>query len=362
MTAGTNILTSVLWVYIGTYTGAKSQGIYRARFDTATGHLGEPELAARTISPIFLALHPNGRILYAASHPGANHAGMIEAYSIEPGGTLALLNRQASNGVCPCHLAMDPTGKCVLVANYISGNVVAFPVQPDGKLGAPGAVVQHRGAGPHSCQDGPHAHFISHDPDNRFALACDLGVDKVFICRFNPDLGVLEPNNPPCISLNPGSGPRHLAFHPGGDRVYLINEIASTLVVFAYDRMAGSLRKLQTLPTLPEQFSGENTGAHVLVHPSGGFVYGSNRGHDSIAVFAVDADSRELSLIGHHSTQGKSPRHFAIDPSGRWLLVENQDSDNIVVFRVGAGTGRLTATGQDVKVGSPVCALFAPSQ
>jgi 6-phosphogluconolactonase len=361
MTVATKAPPPVLWVYIGTYTGAKSQGIYRARFDTETGHLGEPELAAETINPIFLGLHPNGEILYATSHLGADHTGRIEAYAIEPSGKLNLLDRQSSSGVCPCHLAVDSTGKCVLVANYLSGNVAAFPVQPDGRFGGPGGIVQHRESGPHPCQTGPRAHFISPDSENRFALACDLGADKVSVCRFDPARGLLEPNHPPGVAVKSGSGPRHLAFHPGGKRVYLINEIASTLVVFAYEPMSGILKELQTLSTLPEPYSGINTCAHVLVHPSGRFVYGSNRGHDSITVFAMEADSGELSLVGHHSSHGKSPRHFALDPSGRWLLAENQDTDNIVVFRVDAGTGWLTATGQEVKVGSPVCVLFAAS-
>lgn len=362
MTTEAQLPAAILWVYVGTYTGAKSQGIYKARFDTATGHLDEPELAARTSSPIFLALHPNQRILYAVSHPGADQNGTLESYAIGPCGTLNLLDRHSSNGVCPCHLTVDSTAQCVLVAHYLSGNVATFPLLPDGRLGGPGTVVQHRGAGPHPCQTGPHAHFISPDPDQHFALACDLGTDQVLVYRFDPARGLLEPNDPPAVAVKPGSGPRQLAFHPGGDRVYLINEIASTLVVFAYDPRFGILKELQTLSTLPAGFSGDNSGAHVAVHPSGRFVYGSNRGHDSIGVFAVDPESRQLSLIGYHSTHGKSPRHFALDPSGKWLLVENQQTDHIVVFRVDAATGRLTATGQEVKMGSPVCALFVPSQ
>lgn len=352
-------------VYIGTYTGPKSQGIYVSQFDPATGKLSPPELAAKTASPSFLAVHPNGRCLYAVgetSSLGGKRLGAVNAFSLdEKTGQLNLLNQQSSGGAGPSHLAVDKTGKCVLVANYGSGSVAALPIQADGRLAEPSATIQHQGSSVNpQRQAGPHAHFIVADPANRFALACDLGLDKVLVYRLDPAKGALVPNDPPFAPIKPGSGPRHLAFHPDGRFVYVINEIGATLAAFAYDAERGSLTELQTVSTLPPEFTGDKSGAEVQVHPSGNFVYGSNRGHDSIAVFAIDPSSGKLSWVEYQSSQGKSPRHFGIDPTGQWLLAENQDSDNIVVFRINPKTGRLSPTGQVVQVGSPVCAVFVP--
>ncbi|HWX18358.1 MAG TPA: lactonase family protein [Candidatus Binatia bacterium] len=354
-------------VYIGTYTEGKSRGIYAARFDTAAGTLSTPELAAETKNPTFLALHPNGRWLYAVgeiNNFGGTRAGAVSGFSIEQKtGKLTLLNQQQSGGGGPCHVAVDRTGKCVLVANYGSGSVAALPLKADGKLGEPSTTIQHQGSSVNpQRQAGPHAHFITPDPANRFALACDLGLDKVLLYRLDAVRGGLTPNAPPWAKVKPGSGPRHLAFHPNGRWVYLINEIASTLAVLAYDAEQGAMQELQTLSTLPDDFKGENICAEVQVHPSGKFVYGSNRGHDSITVFAVNSKTGKLSFVERQSTQGKTPRHFALDPSGRWLLAENQDSNTIVVFRVDAKTGRLTATGQKMEVGAPVCVVFVPER
>lgn len=350
-------------VYIGTYTGAKSRGIYLSRFDAAKGQLGPPELAAETRNPTFLALHPGRPLLYAAGefdNFGGQRAGSVSAFQIEPTGKLTLLNQQASGGAGPCHLAVDRAGKCVLVANYGSGSLAAIPLQPDGRLGEPVHAVQNQGSSINPRrQTGPHGHFIIADPDNRFALACDLGLDKVFVYRLDSDRALLTPNEPPAMLITPGSGPRHLAFHPNGRTVYLLNELASTVDVFAYNPRAGTLRKLQTLSTLPEDFKGENICAEVQVHPSGKFVYASNRGHNSLAVFAVDRKSGQLSFVERQPSQGKTPRHFTLAPGGNWLLAENQDSNNVVVFRVEPKTGRLVPNGQAIEVGSPVCAVFA---
>jgi 6-phosphogluconolactonase len=350
-------------VYLGTYTGGKSQGIYVSQFDPATGRLSPPELAAKTANPSFLAVHPTGRSLYAVgvmNGVGGKPAGAVNAYSLEAKtGRLALLNQQPSGGAGPCHLAVDKTGKCLLVANYAGGSIAALPILADGRLGEPSASIQHQGSSVNpQRQAGPHAHFITPDPANRFALACDLGLDKVLVYRLDPVAGALTPNDPPSAAVQPGSGPRHLAFCPDGRFAYLINEMGATLTAFAYDAKRGCLRELQTLPTLPPEFSGDKSGAEVQVHPSGNFVYGSNRGHNSVAVFAVDPRSGRLSWVDCQSTQGKTPRFFAIDPTGQWLLAENQDSDNIVVFRIDSKTGRLNPTGQVVEVGSPVCAVF----
>jgi 6-phosphogluconolactonase len=353
-------------LYIGTYTGAKSKGIYSARFDSNTGKLSAPELAAETKNPSFLALHPNGRVLYAVGEIDdfqGKKTGAVSAFSIDgKPGKLSLLNQQPSGGGGPCHLSMDKTGKCILVANYGSGHFAALPVGDDGKLGAPGQIIRFNGSSVNrERQSGPHAHFINVDPWNKFALGCDLGLDKVFVWKLDQrgtNEGKLILKYPALIK--PGSGPRHLAFHPSEPFVYLINEMAATVTVFDYDWGTPALSELQTISMLPEKFEGSKSGAEIQIHPSGKFVYGSNRGHDSIAVFSVDEKSGKLAFVERQSTRGKTPRHFAIDPTGKWLLAENQDSDNIVIFRIDQQTGKLSATGEKVEVGSPVCIQFVP--
>lgn len=351
-------------IYIGTYTGKKSQGIYSARFDSETGKPSAPELAVETKNPSFLALHPNGRVLYAVGEIDdfqGMKTGAVSAFSIErQSGKLSLLNQKPSGGSGPCHLSVDNAGKCVLVANYGSGHFAELPVEEDGKLGGVGHVTRFTGSSINrERQSGPHAHFISFDPWNRFALGCDLGVDKVLVWKVDPSgtNGHKMVFKYPAL-IKPGSGPRHLAFHPSEPFVYLINEMAATITVFAYDWDTPALKELQTISMLPERFEGFKSGAEIQMHPSGKFVYGSNRGHDSIAVFAVDGKSRKLSLVQHQSTQGKTPRHFVIDPTGKWLLAENQDSDNIVIFRIDQETGKLSPTGDKIEVGSPVCIQF----
>jgi 6-phosphogluconolactonase len=355
-------------VYFGTYTGPKSKGIYVSQFDPATGKLTAPELAAETKSPSFLAVHPNRRFLYAvgeASSVGGNKEGGVSAFSLDAKtGKLALLNQQPSGGGGPCHLSLDRAGKFVFVANYGTGSIAALPVQMEGKLGPAASVIQHAGSSAnHQRQAGPHAHFITPDPASQYVLACDLGLDKVLVYWFAPRSSQpLTANETPSVSIKPGSGPRHLAFHPEGRFVYLINEMSSSLTALTYDADHGKLQEFQTISTLPDKFEGHSSCAEVQVHPSGKFVYGSNRGHDSIAVFAVDAKTGRLSYVAHQSTQGKTPRHFAIDPTGKWLLAENMDSGTVVVFGIDPKTGKLTPTGQSVEVGSPVCAVFVASE
>jgi 6-phosphogluconolactonase len=355
-------------VYIGTYTGAKSKGIYVARFDSASGKLSEPELAAQTVHPTFLALHPNRRFLYAANEIGnfaGTKSGAVSAFAIDAAtGKLTLINQQSSGGNGPCHLAVDHTGKKVLVANYGGGSIEVLPVKDNGGLGEATAFIQHQGSSVNKQrQEGPHAHFITTDPANRFALTCDLGLDKVLVYRLDAAKGTLAPNDPAAATLEPGSGPRHLAFHPDGRWVYVINELASTMTVFGYAARRGALTTLQTVSTLPDGFTGKNNStAEVQAHPSGQFVYGSNRGHDSIAVFAVDKQSGRLSLVQHQSTLGKMPRHFTLDPAGNWLLAENQQTDNMAIFSVDKSTGRLAPTGQVLSAPAPVCALFVPAE
>jgi 6-phosphogluconolactonase len=355
--------------YIGTYTGERSKGIYLSRFDAETGRLSAPELAAETKNPSFLAVLPNHRCLYAVGEVSrfeGKKSGMVSAFAIDAAsGKLSLLNEESSGGTGPCHLAVDGQGKCVLTANYGSGSVAVLPIGADGKLGAPSACIQHQGSSVNpQRQAGPHAHFITADPKDRFALACDLGLDKILVYKLS--LGGasgppgLVPNDPPFAAVKPGSGPRHLAFHPNGRWVYLIDEMGWTLTTLAYDARRGALKELQTVSTVPAGFHGPNLDAEVAVHPSGKFVYASNRGLDSIAVFRVDGKTGELSLLEHCGSGGKTPRHFAIDPAGRWLLAANQDSNNVVVFRLDPKTGHLSPAGQSVEVGSPVCLLFVP--
>ncbi len=353
-------------VYFGTYTGASSRGIYVSRFDAATGKLSPPELAVETKNPSFLAVHPSGRFLYAIgelSGSKGKQAGAVRAFSIElESGKLRLLNQQPSGGAGPCHLAVDKSGRCVLVANYGSGSIAALPLREDGRLSPPSATIQHQGSSVNpQRQAGPHAHFITPDLDSRFALVCDLGLDKVLVYRFDSTAGSLVANQPPAVTVKAGSGPRHLAFHPDGRFVYVISEIGSTLDVFDYNQKLGVLKELQTVSTLPEKYDGNNGCAEVQVHPSGRFVYGSNRGHDSLVIFAIEPGTGRMSYVAHQPSGGKTPRHFTFDPSGQWMLVENQDSNNVLVFRVDLKTGLLAPAGQAIEVGAPVCAVFVPT-
>lgn len=354
-------------VYIGTYTeeGSKSKGIYAYRFDPGTAELTSVGLAAETTNPSFLAVHPNHRFLYAVNEVGnykAQKSGAVSAFAIDRAtGKLTLLNQVASKGADPCYITVDKSGKYVLVANYTGGSVAVLPVLEDGRLGEASAFVQHTGHGANpERQEGPHAHSIDLSPDNRFAVVDDLGLDESLVYRFDSAKGLLIPNGAQFGKADPGAGPRHFALHPNGQYGYVINEMQSTVSVFSFDATAGVLRPLQTISTLPKGFSEHNDDAEIQVHPSGKFLYASNRGHDSIAVFAIDASKGTLTLIEYASTKGKTPRSFEIDPTGTSLFAANEKSDNIVVFRIDLQTGRLTATGQVLEVGEPVCVKFVP--
>lgn len=348
-------------MFIGTYTRGTSKGIYACRLDPAQGTLSAPELAAEMSNPSFLNIHPNRRYLYAVGEAGS---GIVRAFAIDPGtGKLTTLNEKTSGGNGPCYVALDRSGRVALVANYGSGSVEALPVNQDGSLGDPTAFIQHAGSSVNpSRQKEPHAHSINPSPDNHFAIAADLGLDKLLVYRLDPQKGTLVPNDPPFATVDPGSGPRHFAFHPNGRNAYVINEIKSTVTAFSYDASRGVLKAIQTITTLPQDFTGRSSTAEVQVHPSGKFLYGSNRGHDSIAVFAIDQSNGTLKPLEHVSTGGKTPRNFGIDPSGTWLLAANQNGGNIVVFRIDPQTGSLKATGQSVQVDSPVCVKFLPSR
>ena len=349
-------------VYFGTYTGPKSKGIYRSLLDLASGKLSVPTLAAEIEQPSFLALHPNKRFLYAVNETGEGRrgTGQVTAFAIGADGKLTQLNQQPSRGSAPCHLVVDRTGKTLLLANYGGGSVAAFPIGPDGRLGESSAFVQHSGSSTNpQRQKAPHAHSINLDAANRFAVAADLGLDKVLVYRFDAAKGTLAPNEPPSTSVKAGSGPRHFAFHPNGRNAYVINEMASTVTAFQYDAAQGVLKEVQTLSTLPKSYTGDTSTAEVQVHPSGKFLYGSNRGHDSIAVFAIEANGT-LRYVENTSTGGKTPRNFGISPDGKYLLAANQQTNNVVVFRIDPKSGHLSSTGNTLEVPSPVCVKFLP--
>jgi len=353
--------------YIGTYTEKSSKGIYAFRFDAATGKLTPLGLAAETVSPSYLAIHPNRQFLYAVNEVAnfeGQKAGAVSAFSIDRDTSkLTFLNQVSSRGPGPCHLSLDKTGKNLLVANYEGGSVAVFPVESDGRLLDASAFIQHTGSSVNKeRQEGPHAHCIFTSPDNRFALAADLGLDKVLVYRFDAARGTLTPNNPAFGKTPPGAGPRHLAFHPDGKYVYVINEIQCTLSTFVYDPAHGTLRLKDTVSTLGKGYNvtTNDSTAEIEVHPSGKFVYGSNRGHDSIAVFAVDPSEGTVNPVEIVSTMGKTPRGFGIDPTGSFLIAANQDSDSLVVFRINQETGRLTPTGQKLEAYTPVSVEFVP--
>jgi len=352
-------------VYVGTYTDGTSRGIYRLTFDAATGTMTEPVLAVETKNPSFLALHPNGRFLYAvgetSSFEGAA-TGAVSAFAIDPKtGDLTLLNQQSSGGTGPCHLVVDKTGRNALVANYGGGTVAVLPIGPDGRLKPASSVRVHEGSGPNKGrQEKPHAHGIYLDAAERFAFSPDLGADRVFVYRFDAAKGTLEPQG--AAPLDPGSGPRHLAFHPSGKSLYAINELLSTVTAFSYDADKGALAALQTLSALPAGFSGTSWTAEVAVSPDGRFVYGSNRGDDSLAVFAVDKATGRLTPAGHAPVGGKNPRHFTIDPTGRWILAGHQGSGTVAVLRLDPATGMPALVGSPVKVDKPVCLLPVPKR
>jgi len=352
-------------VYFGTYTDTTSKGIYMGMFDVAEGRLSGIELAAPAARPSFLAIHPRRPLLYAVGETAnfqGKKTGVVRAFAIEASGKLRLLNEQPSGGAGPCHVSVEPGGRCVLVANYSGGSVACLPIEEGGRLAPPSSVIQHRGSGPNrQRQEGPHAHSINVDPTGRFALAPDLGCDKVFVYRLEAAAGRLIPHDPPAVDLAPGAGPRHLDFHPNGQFAYVINELNSTVTTLAYDAAAGRLKVVASVSTLPADFSGPNTTADVHVHPSGKFLYGSNRGHDSIAIFAIGADGT-LRPLGHQPTRGKTPRNFALDLTGQYLLAANQDSDTVAVFRIDIQTGLLRPVGEPVAVPRPVCIRLLPSE
>lgn len=343
-----------------TYVGGYGPTIEAYRFHTANGRISRIGAAAQTPAPSYLVVHPNGHYLYAVNEQG-NKQDTVSAFAIDPkNGKLKPLNTVSSRGSAPCHLSIDKTGKFLAVANYNNGTVAVLPILQDGRLGEAAGFSQQSGSSVnHARQEGPHAHCAIFSPDDRFLLVADLGADKIFIYRFDAATGAITPNDPPSFAVVPGSGPRHLAFHPNGRWVYLIDELSSTVELLHYDPARGSLDAGERLSTLPENFSGTNTAAEIAFNAAATVLYASNRGQDSIALFHIDPDRGLLSAMERTSTLGKTPRYFGFDPTGQYLLVGNQDSDTLAVFHVHPNTGELRPVGPMLeKIPKPSCIVF----
>ena len=352
------------FLYVGTYTqdvphakGTNGEGIYVYAFDPTTGELSFQSVRRGIENPSFLAITSDNRYLYSVSEGGRAIEGDIVAYSIDSvTGELSPINQASAPGEGKAYIAVDHSDSWVLAASYSSGMVLLLPIEEDGKLGTVADVVQHSGNGPNEKrQEGPHAHCIVADPSNRFAVAVDLGIDRLMVYHLNkPESGLL-PADIPFFKMEAGSGPRHITFHPNGPYAYVINELNSTATALRFDPATGSFGMINVLSTVPEGFNGTNHPADIHVHPSGRFVYGSNRGHNSIVIYSIHEDSGAIQYEGTHPTGGKEPRNFCFDPSGRFLLAANQDSDTIVTLRIDEQTGRLRETGVVTEVPTPVC-------
>jgi 6-phosphogluconolactonase len=344
-----------LTVYFGTHTAGPGKGFSVSHFSTTTGALSRPEFELETPAPAYFVIAPGGRRLYAC-----NSTGFVSAYSIDPATAhLKPINQKPSGGGDPSYISFDQTGHYVFVANYDGGNIAVWALNPDGSLGERTAFVQHTGSSVNpQRQSHAYAHSIRVDPSNRFVLVADLGLDRLFVYKFDVKDGSLAANDPPFAKAAPGSGPRHVVFHPNGRWVYLITEMGSTIMLFDWDATRGALSEVQTVSTLPKDFQGASTCAEVQVDPSGRFVYASNRGRDSIAVFSVDQKTGRLTPIQDVPSGGRTPRNFDLDPSAQWLLVTNHGSNNAMVFRIDQQTGKLTPTGQPVDVPYPFCPRF----
>jgi 6-phosphogluconolactonase len=341
--------------YIGTTGGkiADEQGIYVGRFDTQSGKLSAPTLAANVKGASLVEIHPSGNFLYATSNNGA------AGYAIDhASGKLSPINSPALSGGT-CHVSLDATGKVLLCANYGGGSVASAQIMDDGSIKGPISTFQNHGNGPmKSRQEGPHAHSFFVDPSNRFALSCDLGTDQVFVFKLDVASGKLTANDPAFATTPAGAGPRHLVFSPDAKFVYVVNELSSTITVFTWTQESGRLSQVQDVSMLPADFMGESWAAEIRIHPNGDFLYASNRGHDSIAIYAIDRSSGKLTLLGCESTRGKWPRNFQIDPPGQWLIVGNEHSNDLFVFKIDAASGKLTAIGDRVEVPTPSCVRF----
>lgn len=353
--------TNQFFAFVGNYGKSLPRGIHRLRYDPAKPSLSAEGLAAPAENPNFVIIHPNRRFLYAvtatkiASYPGA-----VEAYAIHPAtGALTFLNRQPSGGDNPAHLALDPTGKLLVVANYSGGSIAAFPVADDGRLANASAVIQHHGSSVNpDRQREPHPHEVTFDPAGQYVVVPDLGMDQLLRYRVNVPAGSLTPDG--AATVPPGSGPRHLAFGPTGRFMYVINELSCTLSVLTYDPAGGPMSEVQTLAVWPEKKGA--SGAEIELHPNGRYIYASNRGQDSIAVCEIEPSSGKLRLLHTHPTGGRTPRHFCIDPTARFILASNMDSNSVVLLNIDSATGRLSDTNIQLATEAPCCLAFVPTQ
>lgn len=350
---------SVTRIYVGTNTGSAEEGIYSFQFNTETGACTF-EHKTKLLNPSFLCLSANNKQLYALNKVEGQKEGSIAAFAIEAKtGALQFLNRQSTEGRGACYVGLDASGKYAMAANYSSGSASIFPLQKDGSLSPASSTVQHEGTGPNKeRQEGPHAHYINHGPDN-LILAVDLGIDKVMLYQIDQKTNTLNTANPASITLGAGAGPRHIDFHSNGKWLYVLNELEGSLTVFERDAN-NAFKNLQTISSLPAGFSGYNKSADIHVHPSGKFVYGSNRGdHNSIAAFRIDQQTGQLTLVEIEPEAIAWPRNFAISPDGQFLLSANRDTDSITIYKIDKETGALNYTGQKVDVPKPLCIKFA---
>lgn len=351
-------------IYVGTYTNGKSKGIYGLYIDLKTGQLEQAELFAKLGNPSYLAVERNSKYLYSVLETeiiNGKQSGAVGSLKIDKTtGKLEPINRQTVMGATPCHVCIDNAGEYLLTANYEEGFLTLFPIYSDGSIGLPLSSVYHNGSGPDiERQEGPHTHFVTFTPDEKYICAVDLGIDKIMVYRMDKETGTLIPAIEPSISLKSGSGPRHMEFHPDGSFAYLVNELSSDIIVFKYSPDYPLLSELQHISALPARYTGTNYCAAIHISPDGNFLYVSNRGHDSIAIFRIDKASGRLELIGHTNTYGNFPRDFSIDPAGKFLVVANQNSDNIVSFAIMQDSGKLEQIGCGIEVPSPVCIKFS---
>ena len=352
-----------LRMYIGTYTNGASEGIYTAYFDPGTGAITDIKLASGAENPSFLTVSSDRSLLLAVNELmdyEGSPAGSVTSYAIEPDGLLQKIDQRSTQGAHPCYISLTSSDRWALVANYTGGNVIVFPVGEVGHLGPATSLIQHEGSSVNPArQDAPHPHFIAPDPTGEYIIVVDLGIDKTLIYAMDQETGVLTPHSPASVPVEPGAGPRHFAFHPNAEYAFGINELNSTITAYRYGASPGGLVPVQTISTLPNTFDGDSYCADIHVHPNGRFIYGSNRGHDSIVILSFDPSSGTMSVSGHESTQGQTPRNFTLDPSGLYVLVANQRSDTIVSFNIDQETGILTPTGHIAEVPTPVCLKFA---
>ncbi|MGE5605592.1 MAG: lactonase family protein [Bacteroidota bacterium] len=359
-----------MYVYVGTYTEAikfgtgqvllgKGEGIYLYKLDFSSGQLRLVSTTTGVVNPSYLTLTPSGKYLYAVNELkqfDGKESGAVSAFAVESGTSrLSFINQLPTGGADPCYVCVNDRESHVFVTNFMSGSVCVYPILKNGALDTPSQFIQHSGSSVNKTrQTGPHAHSLVFDPSNRYTCVPDLGLDKLMLYKTDFSSGKLELLSCESYTAEPGSGPRHCVFHPNGRFCYMINELNCTISALKFDQQSGSFTLLQNVPTVLGGFEGENSGADIKIHPNGRYLYGSNRGHNSIVIYRVDQNTGLLSPIGIESSRGEIPRNFAIDPTGTFLLVANQDTDNIVVFEIDNGTGNLTMI-SEVKVPTPVC-------